>query len=115
MREGDILIVHTGYHKHAWDRPDVQNRDMPRAGIENKEFGYYVRHPGPSPGFFEWAIDMKLKIRVLGVDCGCAEHPMNTNIRLHASRPSSRRPRRQSAARAYGKVVGRALSTRADY
>ncbi|MEO1084973.1 MAG: cyclase family protein, partial [Acidobacteriota bacterium] len=47
---------------------------------ENKEFGYYVRHPGPSPDFFDWAIAKKIK--VLGVDCGAAEHPMNTNIRF---------------------------------
>ena len=81
VREGDILIVHTGYHKHAWDQPDVENAEA-QGGIENKEFGYYVRHPGPSPDFFQWALDRKLK--VVGVDCGCAEHPMNTNIRrLH--------------------------------
>jgi len=57
--------------------PDAQG------GIENKEFGYYVRHPGPSPDFFPWALEMKLKL--VGVDCGCAEHPMNTNLRfMHA-------------------------------
>ncbi len=81
VREGDILIVYTGYSRHAWDRPDVKNAAA-QGGIENKEFGYYVRHPGPSPDFFEWALDLKLKL--VGVDCGSAEHPMNTNIRrLH--------------------------------
>ncbi len=50
-----------------------------QGGVESKEFGFLVRHPGPSPDFFPWALDMKLK--VIGVDCGCAEHPMNTNIR----------------------------------
>ena len=29
--------------------------------------------------FYQWAIDMELK--VVGVDCGAAEHPMNTPIR----------------------------------
>lgn len=83
VKEGDILIVHTGYRRYAWDQPDVLN-EAAQGGVENKEFGYYVRHPGPAPGFFEWALEMKLK--VLGVDCGCAEHPMNTNIRrLHAA------------------------------
>jgi arylformamidase len=82
VREGDVLLVHTGYHRYGWSEPDVHNPKA-QGGVENKEFGYYVRHPGPAPGFFEWA--MEKKIKVLGVDCGCAEHPMNTNIRfLHA-------------------------------
>ena len=79
VKEGDILVINTGYHKHAWDQPDVPNSAM-QAGIENKEFGYYVRHPGPSPDFFPWALEKKIKM--LAVDCGCAEHPMNTNIRF---------------------------------
>ena len=56
VREGDILVVNTGYHRYAWDEPDVPNPDA-QGGIENKEFGYYVRHPGPSPDFFPWALD----------------------------------------------------------
>jgi arylformamidase len=78
VNEGDILIINTGYHKYAWDQPDVYNEDA-QGGIDNKEFGFLVRHPGPSPEFFPWALKMKLK--VIGVDCGCAEHPMNTNLR----------------------------------
>lgn len=82
VREGDILIINTGYHKYGWDQPDVYN-EAAQGGIENKEFGYYLRHPGPSPEFFQWALDMKLKL--IGVDCGSAEHPMNTNLRtMHA-------------------------------
>ena len=83
VKEGDILIINTGYHRYSWDQPDVLN---PRAqgGVESKEFGFLLRHPGPSPDFFRWALDMKLK--VVGVDCGCAEHPMNTNLRyMHAN------------------------------
>jgi len=83
VKEGDILIINTGYHKHAWDQPDVTNPDA-QGGIENKEFGYYVRHPGPSADFLPWALSMKLKL--IGVDCGCAEHPMNTNLRFMHSR-----------------------------
>jgi kynurenine formamidase len=79
VREGDILLINTGYHRYAWDQPDVENPSA-QGGIENKEFGYYVRHPGPSPEFFPWALEMKLKL--IGVDCGSAEHPMNTNIRF---------------------------------
>lgn len=78
VKEGDILIINTGYHKYSWDQPDVFNENA-QGGVESKEFGFLVRHPGPSPDFFKWALEMKLK--VVGVDCGCAEHPMNTPIR----------------------------------
>jgi len=82
VKEGDILIINTGYHRYSWDQPDVVNPNA-QGGVESKEFGFLVRHPGPSPDFFKWALDMKLKI--IGVDCGCAEHPMNTPIRyMHA-------------------------------
>jgi kynurenine formamidase len=82
VRPGDILIINTGYHRYSWDMPDVYNPEA-QGGVESKEFGFLVRHPGPSPDFFQWALDMKLKI--IGVDCGCAEHPMNTPIRyMHA-------------------------------
>ncbi|MCP4424663.1 MAG: cyclase family protein, partial [Chloroflexi bacterium] len=83
VKEGDILIINTGYHKYAYDQPDVVNPDA-QGGIENKEFGYYLRHPGPSPEFYQWALDMKLKL--IGVDCGSAEHPMNTNLRYAHAR-----------------------------
>ncbi len=78
VKEGDILFINTGYHRYTYDQPDVKNPNA-QGGIDNKEFSYLVRHPGPAPGFFEWALEKKLK--VIGVDCGCAEHPMNTNIR----------------------------------
>jgi kynurenine formamidase len=78
VKKGDILIINTGYHRYSWDRPDVFS-PAAQGGVESKEFGFLVRHPGPSPEFFQWAIDMELK--VVGVDCGCAEHPMNTPIR----------------------------------
>jgi kynurenine formamidase len=82
VKEGDILLINTGYHKHGWNQPDTPNENA-QGGIENKEFGYFLRHPGPSPEFFQWALDMKLKL--IGVDCGSAEHPMNTNLRyMHA-------------------------------
>ncbi len=78
VKKGDILIINTGYHRYSWDQPDIYN-EAAQGGVENKEFGFLVRHPGPSPDFFQWALDMELKI--IGVDCGCAEHPMNTAIR----------------------------------
>ncbi len=67
VREGDILIIYTGYSKYSWEKPD------------SSEFKYLVQHPGPSPDFFDWAIKMKFKW--VGVDCGSIEHPMNTPIR----------------------------------
>lgn len=72
LNEGDILIIYTGYSKYSWERPD------------SSEFGYLVRHPGPSLDFFDWAIGKKLKW--VGVDCGSIEHPMNTPIRFHHGR-----------------------------
>jgi len=67
IHEGDILIINTGYHRYSWDQP------------ESDEVRYFVRHPGPSPDFHQWALDMKIKW--IGVDCGSADHPMNTIIR----------------------------------
>lgn len=81
VRKGDILIINTGYHRYSWDQPDVFNPKA-QGGVESKEFGFLVRHPGPAPEFYQWALDMEFKW--IGVDCGCAEHPMNTPIRrLH--------------------------------
>jgi kynurenine formamidase len=78
VKEGDILIINTGFHRYSWDQPDTVNPNA-QGGVENKEFGFLVRHPGPSPEFYEWALSKKIKW--LGVDCGAAEHPMNTPIR----------------------------------
>lgn len=67
VREGDILIINTGYHKYGWDSPEAD------------EQRYMVRHPGPSLSFVKWCQDKK--IAWIGVDCGSADHPMNTKIR----------------------------------
>jgi len=67
VKKGDILIINTGYHRYAWDQP------------QSDELRYFVRHPGPSPDFHKWVLDMKIKW--IGVDCGSADHPMNTIIR----------------------------------
>ncbi len=66
VKEGDILIINTGYHKYAWDQPEAD------------EIRYMCKHPGPSMEFAEWAI--KKKIKCIGVDAGSADHPMNTKI-----------------------------------
>ncbi len=67
IRKGDILIINTGYHRYAWDQEECD------------EVRYFVKHPGPGPNFHKWALEMKFKW--IGVDCGSADHPMNTIIR----------------------------------
>jgi len=67
IKKGDILIINTGYNRYAWDQKG------------SDEVRYFVKHPGPGPGFHMWAIEMKIKW--IGVDCGSADHPMNTIIR----------------------------------
>ena len=67
VKEGDILIIHTGYHHYGWDQPTAN------------EVKYMVKHPGPDREFAIWAKQKKL--RWIGVDCGSADHPMNTIIR----------------------------------
>ncbi|NPV86232.1 MAG: cyclase family protein [Anaerolineae bacterium] len=67
VQEGDILIIHTGFHHFGWDMPTAN------------EVRYMVQHPGPDREFAEWA--KKKKLRWIGVDCGSADHPMNTIIR----------------------------------
>jgi kynurenine formamidase len=67
VKEGDILILHTGYHHYGWDQPTAD------------EVRYMVKHPGPDREFAQWCL--RKKIRWIGVDCGSADHPMNTIIR----------------------------------
>jgi kynurenine formamidase len=67
VKEGDILIIHTGYHHFGWDHPTAD------------EIRYMVKHPGPDREFADWCKAKKL--RWLAVDCGSADHPMNTIIR----------------------------------
>jgi len=67
VKEGDILIIHTGYHRFGWDQPTAD------------EVRYMVKHPGPDREFADWA--KRMKIKWIGVDCGSADHPMNTIIR----------------------------------
>jgi len=67
VKEGDILVIHTGYHHFGWDQPTAD------------EIRYMVKHPGPDREFAEWC--KKLKLRWIAVDCGSAHHPMNTIIR----------------------------------
>jgi kynurenine formamidase len=63
IREGDILFIHTGYHRYAPGEPE---------GDENK---YFYKHPGPLMDFAEWV--KKMKINYLGVDAPSQDHPLN--------------------------------------
>jgi len=67
VREGDVLLLHTGYHHYGWDQPSAD------------EIRYMVKHPGPDRDFAVWCREKK--IRWIGVDCGSADHPMNTILR----------------------------------
>lgn len=67
VREGDILLLHTGWWQHYVAMPE---EDLVR---------YFCMHPGPNLSFRDWVLDMKLSW--IGVDCGSADHPMNTSIR----------------------------------
>ena len=68
VREGDILLVKTGWYRYGWNSPD------------SDEFRYMIKHPGPSPDFAAWCLEKKIKW--LGVDCVAMEHPMNTIQRI---------------------------------
>ena len=87
---GDILVIHTGYHRHY-----PENWHDGR--VEVDETRYFIRHPGPTREFAEWVLERG--IRWLAVDAGSADHPMNTVIR--GMRPDE-------AARAEAKL-GRSL------
>jgi len=75
VKEGDILVIHTGYHHFGWDHPTAD------------EVRYMVKHPGPGQEFADWA--KKKKLRWIAVDCGSADHPMNTIIRTWMPRQTA--------------------------
>lgn len=67
VKPRDILIINTGYHRYGWDQPEAD------------EVRYMCKHPGPTMEFADWC--MKMRFKWIGVDCGSADHPMNTKIR----------------------------------
>ena len=90
VRPGDILVIHTGYHHFGWDQPTAD------------EVRHMVKHPGPDREFAEWAKAKKL--RWLAVDCGSADHPMNTIIRDWMPRQA------RQADRVFQKKYGKPLA-----
>ncbi len=89
VKEGDILVIHTGYHHFGWDMPTAD------------EIRYMVKHPGPDREFALWA--QKKKIRWIAVDCGSADHPMNTIIRTWMPRQA------KQAEKVFQKKFGKSL------
>ena len=89
VKEGDILLIHTGYHHFGWDHDTAD------------EIRYMVKHPGPDRELADWCKDKKL--RWLGVDCGSADHPMNTIIRDWM--PRQAREAEQHFQKKYGKPL----------
>jgi len=68
VKEGDILLIKTGWNRFGWNSPD------------SDEFRYMIKHPGPSDDFAAWCVAKKIKW--IGIDCVAADHPMNTIQRV---------------------------------
>jgi arylformamidase len=66
VRDGDIIIIHTGWHRYA------------QFGSEPDEEKYIHRHPGPHFGIVEWLLEKK--VHLWGVDMISTDHPMNLPI-----------------------------------
>jgi kynurenine formamidase len=83
IREGDILIYHTGWHRYY------------NGCAKEDEVRYFCMHPGGGRELAEWLVSMK--IRWWAFDTGSADHPMNTSIRY----------KRPDLAREYRRRTGR--------
>lgn len=66
VKEGDILVLHTGWHKYA------------QFGEKADEERYIYHHPGAHPSMVDWLIAKKIK--VWGVDAVSTDHPMDLPI-----------------------------------
>lgn len=66
VRKGDILLIHTGWHKYA------------QFGESPDEEKYIHRHPGPHFEIVDWLLEKEIKI--WGVDMISTDHPMNLPI-----------------------------------
>ena len=83
IREGDILIYHTGWHRFY------------NGCAKEDEVRYFCMHPGGGRELAERLVSMK--IRWWAFDTGSADHPMNTSIRY----------KRPDLAREYRRRTGR--------
>ena len=66
VREGDILVLHTGWHRYG------------QFGKEADEERYIHLHPGAHPDMVDWLLEKK--IHIWGVDAVSTDHPMNLPI-----------------------------------
>ena len=66
VREGDLLVLHTGWHKYA------------QFGATPDEERYIHRHPGAHPDMVAWLL--KKKIHIWMVDAVSTDHPMDLPI-----------------------------------
>ena len=66
VRKGDILILHTGWHRYA------------QFGEEADEERYIRMHPGPHRDLVPWLLEKEIKI--WGLDAVSTDHPMNLPI-----------------------------------
>lgn len=98
VREDDILFIYTGYSRFGWDMAEAD------------EQRYMLRHPGPTREFWQWCL--KKKIKLLGIDAGSQDHPMNTKIRDW--RPDEARKADATLRAKYGKGLDD-LFTPEDY
>jgi kynurenine formamidase len=67
IRDGDILILHTGWHRYYEGQ---KQQDLVR---------YFCFHPGPNLATMHWMLAKKIKW--FGMDTGSCDHAMNTSIR----------------------------------
>ena len=66
VKKGDILLLHTGWHRYAqW-------------GDEADEEKYIHMHPGAHPDLVPWLLEKK--VHIWGMDCISTDHPMNLPI-----------------------------------
>ncbi|HUP25577.1 MAG TPA: cyclase family protein [Thermoanaerobaculia bacterium] len=66
VREGDLLILHTGWHRYS------------QFGASPDEERYIHLHPGAHPRMCDWLLEKR--IHIWGVDCVSTDHPMNLPI-----------------------------------
>lgn len=99
VKEGDILIIHTGWHKYAWYQPTAD------------EEKYVHLHPGAGREMVKWLL--KKKIKVWGVDAVSTDHPMNLPIGRFLPRISEKV--RRLAEKKFGKERLKELFPEEDY
>ncbi|KXB06782.1 polyketide cyclase, partial [candidate division MSBL1 archaeon SCGC-AAA382C18] len=66
IREGDILVLHTGWHNYG------------QYGDEADEEKYILKHPGAHPDMVDYLKEKNIK--VWGVDAVSTDHPMDLPI-----------------------------------